>query len=52
MLLKKVLIEFNNDIVSNLNKLGSNAVSFHTKENNIIEVTPEREELGLCRNSK
>ena len=27
-------------------KLGSKAVSFHTKKNNIIEVTPEREELG------
>jgi acetylglutamate kinase len=44
---EEVLIEFNNDIVSNLNKLGSNAVSFHTKENNIIEVTPEKKELGF-----
>ena len=44
---EKVLIDFNNDIVSNLKKLGSNAISFHTKENNIIEVTPEREELGF-----
>jgi acetylglutamate kinase len=42
-----VLIDFNNDIVSNLKKLGSNPVSFHSKENNIIEVTPEREELGF-----
>ena len=40
-------IDFNNDIVSNLKKLGSNAISFHTKENNIIEVKPEREELGF-----
>ena len=32
-----VLIDFNNDIVSNLKKLGSKAISFHTKENNIIE---------------
>ena len=44
---EEVLIEFNNDIVSNLKKLGSNAVSFHTKENNIIEVTPEKKELGF-----
>jgi acetylglutamate kinase len=44
---EEVLIDFNNDIVSNLKKLGSNAVSFHTKENSIIEVKPEREELGF-----
>jgi len=43
---EEVLINFNNDIVSNLKKLGSKAVSFHTKENNIIEVMSEREELG------
>ena len=46
-IVERVLIDFNNDIVSNLKKLGSNAVSFHTKENNIIEVIPEREELGF-----
>ena len=46
-LVEKVLIDFNYDIVSNLKKLGTNAVSFHTKENNIIEVTPEKEELGF-----
>ena len=44
---EKVLIDFNNDIVLNLKKLGSNAVPFHTKERNIIEVKPEREELGF-----
>ena len=44
---EEVLIDFNNDIVSNLKKLGTNAVSFHTKENNIIEVKPERKELGF-----
>ena len=43
---EEVLIDFNNDIVQNLKKLGSNAVSFHTKKNNIIEVKPERKELG------
>ena len=44
---EEVLIDFNNDIVSNLKKLGTNAISFHTKKNNIIEVKPEREELGF-----
>jgi acetylglutamate kinase len=44
---EEVLIDFNNDIVLNLKKLGSKAVSFHTKKNNIIEVNPEREELGF-----
>ena len=44
---EEVLIDFNNDIVLSLKKLGSNAVSFHTKKNNIIEVTPERKELGF-----
>ena len=33
---EEVLIDFNNDIVQNLKKLGSNAVSFHTKNNNIF----------------
>ena len=44
---EEVLIDFNNDIVQNLKKLGSNAVSFHTKNNNIIEVKPEKKELGF-----
>ena len=44
---EKVLIDFNNDIVSSLEKLGSKATSFHTKTKNIIEVKPEREELGF-----
>ena len=46
-IVEKVLIDFNDDIVVNLKKLGSNAVSFHTKNNNIIEVKPERKELGF-----
>ena len=46
-IVEKVLIDFNNDIVSNLKKLGLNAVPFHTKENNIIQVTPEKKELGF-----
>ena len=44
---EEVLIDFNNDIVSSLKKLGTEATSFHTKQNNIIEVDPEREELGF-----
>jgi len=46
-IVEEVLIEFNNDIVSNLKKLGSNAESFHTKKNNIIKVKSERKELGF-----
>jgi len=44
---EEVLIDFNNDIVNSLRKLGSEATSFHTKSNNIIEVEPERKELGF-----
>tara|TARA_A100001015_G_scaffold104269_1_gene115721 strand:+ start:2617 stop:3465 length:849 start_codon:yes stop_codon:yes gene_type:complete len=46
-IVENVLIEFNNDIVKSLNNKGSKAVSFHTKNNNVIEVTPEAEELGF-----
>ena len=44
---EEVLIDFNKDIVSSLNKLGSEAASFHTKNDNVIEVEPEREEFGF-----
>ena len=44
---EKVLIDFNNDIVNSLKKLGTEATSFHTKQDNIIEVEPERKELGF-----
>ena len=44
---EEVLIDFNIDIVNSLKKLGSNAVSFHTKSENIIEVEPGKEELGF-----
>ena len=44
---EEVLIDFNNDIVNSLKKLGTEADSFHTKQDNIIEVEPERKELGL-----
>jgi len=44
---EEVLIDFNKDIANSLNKLGSQAAMFHTKTDNIIEVEPEREELGF-----
>tara|TARA_B100000242_G_scaffold69601_1_gene43670 strand:+ start:194 stop:1063 length:870 start_codon:yes stop_codon:yes gene_type:complete len=45
-IVEKVLIDFNNDIVSSLGVKGADAVSIHTNENNIIKVTPDRKELG------
>ena len=44
---ESVLIDFNVDIVSSLNNMGSQAISINTKQNNIIEVLPEAEELGF-----
>ena len=44
---EEVLIDFNKDIASSLKKLGSQTAMFHTKTDNIIEVEPEREELGF-----
>ena len=46
-IVENVLIDFNSDIVNSLEKIGSKAVSIHTKDNNIIEVIPEAEELGF-----
>ena len=46
-IVESVLIDFNEDIVSSLEKKGSKAVSIHTKKNNIIEIIPEQEELGF-----
>ena len=46
-IIENVLIDFNNDIVSALNKKGSEAVSINTKVNNIINVIPEKKELGF-----
>ena len=46
-IVEKVLIEFNEDIVSSLKVKGFNAVSLNTKENNVIEVIPEAKELGF-----
>ena len=44
---EEVLIDFNKDIASSLKKLGAQTAMFHTKTDNIIEVEPEREELGF-----
>ena len=46
-IVENVLIDFNNDIVKSLKENGLNAVSINTKNNNIIEVTPETKELGF-----
>ena len=46
-IVEDVLIDFNSDIVNSLEKIGTKAVSIHTKNNNIIEVIPEAEELGF-----
>ena len=46
-IVEDVLIDFNNDIVSSLKRKGSEAVSINTKNNNVIEVTPETKDLGF-----
>jgi len=51
-IVENVLIDFNNDIVNSLIKKGSEAISIHTKNNNIIEVVPEAEELGFVGTPK
>ena len=42
-----VLIDFNRDIVDSLKEKNTEAISIHTKENSIIEIIPETEELGF-----
>ena len=46
-IVEEVLIDFNKDIATSLEKLGTKSTSFHTKTDNIIEVEPEKEELGI-----
>ncbi len=46
-IVESVLIEFNEDITNSLKKRGFEAISIHTKKNNIIEVVPESKELGF-----
>ncbi len=45
-IVESVLIDFNEDIVKSLKEKGTEAISLHTKNSNIIEITPEVEELG------
>ena len=46
-IVESVLIDFNKDIVTSLGKKKTEAISIHTKQNNIINVIPEAEELGF-----
>ena len=46
-IVESVLIDFNNDIVDSLKKKGSEAISIHTKNKNVIEVIPESSDLGF-----
>jgi acetylglutamate kinase len=46
-IIENVLIDFNNDIVIALKKKGLEAISINTKTNNIINVIPEKKELGF-----
>ena len=46
-IVERVLIEFNQDIVSSLKEKGVISLSINSKENNIIEVIPESKELGF-----
>ena len=46
-IVEEVLIDFNNDIVKSLNKKGSKAISINSKINNVINVTPDKQELGF-----
>ena len=46
-IVERVLIDFNKDIVSTLKNKGIQAISINTKENNVIKVLPESEELGF-----
>ena len=46
-IVEEVLIDFNNDIVGSLNKKGSKAISINSKINNVINVIPDKQELGF-----
>ena len=46
-IVEEVLVDFNNDIVSSLKKKGSKAVSINSKINNVINVIPNKQELGF-----
>jgi len=40
-------LNFNEDIVSSLKNIGSKGISLNTKENNVLKITPESQELGF-----
>ena len=46
-IVENVLIDFNNDIVESLKKRGTDAIPINTKNNNVIKIIPESEELGF-----
>ena len=46
-IVEEVLIDFNLDIVTSLKKNGSDAISIHSKENNIINVN-QRKRFRIC----
>ena len=46
-IVEEVLVDFNNDIVNSLKKKGSNAISINSKMNNVINVIPDKQELGF-----
>ena len=46
-IVEDVLIDFNKDIVESLKTNNIEAVSIHSKNNNIIEIIPESKELGF-----
>ena len=46
-IVETVLIQFNEEIVSSLKEKGFKAISLNSKENNVIKVEPESEELGF-----
>ena len=46
-IVEDVLIDFNKDIVNSLKEKNTEAVSIHTKKNNVIEIVQESKELGF-----
>ena len=46
-IVEDVLIDFNKDIVDSLKEKNTEAVSIHTKKNNVIEIVQESKELGF-----
>ena len=51
-IVESVLIDFNNDIVNSLNKMSTEAISIHTKKNNIIDGYSRSKRTWICWNTK